>query len=142
VSTASTQQGERRRVGRQRSAVGAQLRAEATFRSAQDLYAALREAGNPIGLATVYRALQAMVEDGEVDVLRASGDGEAAYRLCSTGHHHHLVCRACGRTVEVEGAAVEAWAQQVAGAHGFREVDHLVEVFGTCADCADAADER
>jgi Fur family transcriptional regulator, ferric uptake regulator len=124
-----------RRSGRQRSAVSAQLGSETSFRSAQELYAALREQGNPIGLATVYRALQAMVEDGEVDVLRSTEDGEAVYRRCSTGHHHHLVCRACGRTVEVEGPAVESWARAVAEAHGFSDVDHLVEVVGTCADC-------
>ena len=123
-----------RRTGPQRSAVATLLGEQESFRTAQELYAQLREQGNTIGLATVYRALQALVEDGEVDVLR-SDDGEAAYRRCSTGHHHHLVCRSCGRTVEVEGQDVERWARSVADAHGFSQVDHLVEVFGTCAAC-------
>ena len=123
-----------RRTGPQRSAVATLLGEQESFRTAQELYAQLREQGNTIGLATVYRALQALVEDGEVDVLR-SDDGEAAYRRCSTGHHHHLVCRSCGRTVEVEGQDVERWARAVADAHGFSQVDHLVEVFGTCAAC-------
>ena len=61
---------------------------------------------------------------------------EAVYRACSTHHHHHLVCRACGRTVEVEGPAVERWADKVAEDHGFRDVTHTLEIFGTCADCA------
>ena len=125
-----------RRIGRQRAAVQELLGAGTAFRSTQDIYADLRERGNPIGLATVYRALQAMVEDGEADVLRSGDDAEAVYRRCSPQHHHHLVCRSCGRTVEVEGQAVERWARSVADAHGFSDVDHVVEVFGTCARCA------
>ncbi|MQA98335.1 MAG: transcriptional repressor [Streptosporangiales bacterium] len=106
------------------------------FRSAQDIYADLRATGAKIGLTTVYRALQTMCEKGEVDVLR-NDDGEAVYRACRTEeHHHHLVCRHCGRTVEVEGPAVERWADRVAAEHGFRDVTHTVEVFGTCADCS------
>ncbi len=124
-----------RRATRQRAAVSALLDAQQTFRSAQDLHAELRQRGDPVGLATVYRTLQAMTEDGELDVLRAD-DGEAAYRRCATGaHHHHLVCRGCGRTVEVEDAPVEAWAAGVATEHGFADVEHQVEVFGTCSAC-------
>lgn len=58
------------------------------------------------------------------------------YRQCSKGHHHHLVCRQCGRTVEVEGPTVEAWAAAIAGEHGFTDISHTMEVFGTCRDCA------
>jgi Fur family ferric uptake transcriptional regulator len=76
-----------------------------------------------------------MSDAGEVDVLRTD-DGEAAYRLCSEGHHHHLVCTACGKTVEVEGRSVERWANKVAEEHGFTEIAHTVEVFGTCRSCA------
>lgn len=112
----------------------AELEKAADFLSAQEVYARLREAGTRIGLTTVYRALQGMVDTGEVDVLRA-GDGETAYRRCSTGHHHHLVCRRCRRTVEVEGPAVERWAERVATDHGFADVEHTVEVFGTCDRC-------
>jgi Fur family ferric uptake transcriptional regulator len=105
------------------------------FRSAQDLHDLLRRRGDSVGLTTVYRTLQALAEAGEVDVLRTD-DGEAVYRRCSTGHHHHLVCRGCGRTVEVAGPTVERWADQVAAEHGFTEVSHTLEIFGTCADCA------
>ena len=66
----------------------------------------------------------------------SSADGEAVYRRCSRGHHHHLVCRGCGRTVEVEGPAVERWADRVAEEHGFTDVSHTLEVFGTCASCS------
>ncbi len=104
------------------------------FRSAQQLHARLRGDGDKVGLATVYRALQQLTDDGELDVRRTE-DGEATYRLCSTGHHHHLVCRSCGRTIEVESGAVERWAAAVAREHGFRAVDHTVEITGTCSSC-------
>jgi Fur family ferric uptake transcriptional regulator len=120
-----------RRTGRQREAVAAFLAGENTFRSAQSIHGELRERGSSIGLATVYRALQGLVEDSQVDALRTD-DGEVVYRRCSRGHHHHLVCRDCGRTVEVEGPAVERWATRVAEAHGFRDVSHTLEIFGTC----------
>jgi Fur family transcriptional regulator, ferric uptake regulator len=103
------------------------------FRSAQEIYAELRSSGSKIGLTTVYRALQVLSDQGEVDVLRTD-EGEAVYRACRTEeHHHHLVCRVCGRTVEIEGPAVEKWAEAVGAEHGFRDVTHTVEVFGTCS---------
>jgi Fur family ferric uptake transcriptional regulator len=104
------------------------------FRSAQEIHEELRRDGEGIGLTTVYRTLQNLSESGEVDVLRTDS-GEAVYRRCSTHHHHHLVCRRCGRTVEVEGPAVESWAQRIAEENGFSEVSHTVEVFGVCAKC-------
>ena len=76
----------------------------------------------------------ALADEGAVDVLRTA-DGESAYRRCTDSHHHHLVCRSCGRTVEVEGPQVERWADQVATAHGFAEVSHTIEIFGRCRDC-------
>ena len=123
-----------RRPTRQRAAVAAVLADVEEFRSAQDLHALLREAGEKVGLATVYRTLQAMAADGSIDMLRTA-EGEAVYRACSTGHHHHLVCRECGKTVEVEGPAVELWAHKVSTEHGFSDVQHTLEIFGTCAAC-------
>jgi len=122
------------RTTRQRTAVAAVLADCDEFRSAQDLHALLRSRGEAIGLTTVYRTLQALADAGELDALRQA-DGETVYRRCSTGHHHHLVCRECGRTVEVAGPAVEAWADRVARAHGYHDVEHTVEVFGTCSEC-------
>jgi Fur family transcriptional regulator, ferric uptake regulator len=122
------------RATRQRTAVAAVLDEVDGFRSAQDIHALLRTQGETVGLTTVYRALTAMADAGEVDVLRTD-DGEAAYRRCGSTHHHHLVCRVCGRTVEVEGPTVERWAEQVAGDHGFLDVTHSVEVFGRCPEC-------
>ena len=124
-----------RRETRQRHAVAVALGETAEFVSAQEIHARLRDGGDGVGLATVYRTLQHLAEDGEVDVLR-TGDGEAVYRRCaSSGHHHHLTCRSCRRTVELDNAAVERWARAVGEENGFVDVDHVVEVFGTCADC-------
>jgi Fur family transcriptional regulator, ferric uptake regulator len=122
------------RSTRQRAAVASVLDEQDEFRTAQEIHAALREAGEAVGLTTVYRTLQALADSQEVDVLR-NADGETAYRRCSKGHHHHLVCRDCGRTVEVEGPAVERWADKVAAEHGYTDVSHTLEIFGTCSDC-------
>ncbi|MFI6477502.1 Fur family transcriptional regulator [Nonomuraea sp. NPDC050663] len=125
-----------------RDAVHDILRSSDSFRSAQDVYAQLRSDGAKIGLTTVYRALQALADGGMVDVLRTD-DGESVYRACTTdSHHHHLVCRACGRTVEVAGPDVERWAEAVGAEHGFTEVTHTVEVFGTCAECSASRTSR
>ncbi|MFF2087006.1 Fur family transcriptional regulator [Nocardia sp. NPDC058176] len=125
------------RSTRQRSAISALLGDIDEFRSAQELHDELRKRGEGIGLTTVYRTLQSLADAGMVDVLRTDS-GESVYRQCSSGHHHHLVCRQCGRTVEVEGPTVEAWAESIAGEHGFTEVSHTLEIFGTCRDCVRA----
>nr|WP_199783783.1 Fur family transcriptional regulator [Streptomyces sp. SID4913] len=126
----------RGRSTRQRAAVAAALDEVDEFRSAQELHDVLKHRGDSVGLTTVYRTLQSLADAGEVDVLRTT-EGESVYRRCSTGdHHHHLVCRMCGKAVEVEGPVVEQWAETIAAQHGFVNVAHTVEVFGTCADCA------
>lgn len=126
------------RMTRQRSAVSDALAGLEDFRSAQQLHELLREQGVGVGLATVYRTLQSLAEDGAVDVLRTP-EGESVYRRCTRrGHHHHLVCRGCGHTVEVEGPGVEAWADQVGAAHGFAAIEHTVELSGLCAECRTA----
>lgn len=124
-----------KRSTRQRTAVARLLDQLDDFRSAQELHEELRKRGEGIGLTTVYRTLQSLADAGEIDVLRTD-TGEAIYRRCSSHHHHHLVCRNCGHTVEVEGPAVERWAERVAAENGFSDVSHTVEIFGTCERCA------
>ncbi len=128
-----------RRSTKQGAAVDRVLAAADGFRTAQMLHDELRHRGEPIGLTTVYRHLKRLAEDGAVDVV-IRPDGEAAYRRCgsaSTGeperHHHHLVCRTCGYSVEVEGPEVEAWAHRVATEWGFTDVTHTLEIFGECS---------
>ena len=122
---------------RQRGEVIALLRQTDEFRSAQQLHAELRGRGAKIGLTTVYRTLQALCEHGEVDAMRLP-NGEQVYRRCSQAHHHHLICRHCARTVEVATRVVEAWTERVAAEHGYTEVGHTLEIFGTCAGCSAA----
>ena len=122
------------RPTRQRRAVAAALESFDDFRSAQDIHDLLRASGENVGLSTVYRTLQTLADSGEVDMLRTK-EGEAVYRRCSPRHHHHLVCRSCGRTVEVEWPSVERWSANVAAEHGFTDVVHTLEIFGACPDC-------
>jgi len=125
----------------QRERVREELSDARGFVSAQSLHQALREANTGIGLATVYRALAGLAASGEADSLQ-SPEGEALYRAChSEGHHHHLICRSCGMTVEIEATDVEQWAQRTAALHGFRDAEHVVDIFGLCANCAAAAQE-
>jgi len=126
----------RPRSTRQREAIAAVLEDVTEFRSAQEIHDELRRRGNRVGLATVYRQLGNLAERGVVDVLHTGG-GETVYRRCAAEvHHHHLVCRSCGKTVEFEGPEIERLAERVARRAGFRDVSHTVEILGTCSDCA------
>lgn len=121
---------------RQRAQVLALLEEIDDFRTAQQLHLDLCARGAKVGLTTVYRTLQLLVDAGELDTMRLP-TGEQLYRRCgATQHHHHLVCRLCGTTVEVEGAAVERWADKLASEHGFTDVSHTLEIFGSCPQCA------
>jgi Fur family ferric uptake transcriptional regulator len=118
----------------QKDAVKHALGEAAGFVSAQQLHLVLRNHGSTIGLATVYRALADLANQGEADSLQ-SKDGELLYRACGTEHHHHLICRSCGKTVEIEASKVEAWADEVAKSHGFTQPSHTIDIFGVCASC-------
>jgi Fur family transcriptional regulator, ferric uptake regulator len=136
VTTQQPARGTRARGTRQAQALAAALADMHGFSSAQEIHAALRRKGEQVGLTTVYRHLQALSETGEVDAIR-DDHGEILYRRCETTvHHHHLTCRSCGKSVEVEGKAVERWAERVAAEAGFTEIGHTVELFGLCPDCA------
>lgn len=108
---------------------------ETTFRTAQDIHAQIRDAGSPVGLTSVYRAVQTLADDGDLDAVRLA-NGELAYRACTARrHHHHLVCTSCGDAVEVTAAAVERWVGDVARRHGYRVDEHVLEITGTCRRC-------
>ena len=124
-----------RRRTRQRAAVEDLLTGIDEFRTAQQIHALLQASGERVGLTPVYRSLALMAQAGQVDVLLAE-DGEARYRACSSGHHHHLVCRECGSTVEVTATPVERWARTIAEQNGFTDVSHTVEIQGLCEACS------
>jgi Fur family ferric uptake transcriptional regulator len=125
-----------RRPTRAQRAVMAALDGEQRFRSAQEIFAVLRAGGDPTGLTSVYRALQALTADGVVDS-RRTPSGETVYRRCDeTDHHHHLVCGDCGTTVEIAEPALERVLAKLATKHGFAPDGHLIEMTGRCAACA------
>ena len=122
----------------QKSAVRKALEHAQGFASAQELYQNILESGLKVGLTTVYRAITELAEANEVDVLTGE-DGQSKYRLCSTSHHHHLICRVCGKTVEFDLAGFEAAAATLAREHGFGELTHSIELFGICKNCGVAS---
>ena len=130
------------RMTKQRQAVLDELTRVSDFRSAQQIFEDLHSQGQRVGLATVYRSLQGLAEDGRVDTLRST-EGEVLYRSCaSEHHHHHLVCRTCGFTEEIEQSQIESWVSAVAADHGFSDVEHSLELFGLCASCREKESAR
>lgn len=120
---------------RQQSEVRIALAGASGFRSAQQLHAHLRDRGIRIGLTTVYRILHSLADSGEIDVMRLPR-GEQLFRRCHIDtHHHHLMCRRCGRAVEIQGMGVDAQAERLAAEYGFSDIAHAVEIFGTCSEC-------
>lgn len=124
---------DRMRNTRQKDVIRESLAHTDGFVSAQRLHERLEDDGEHISLATVYRQLNAMEEQGLVDTVRMNG--QQLFRLCSDDrHHHHLVCVSCGKTVEIDPPS-EAWLRNVADTYGFTIESHTLEVFGLCADC-------
>jgi Fur family transcriptional regulator, ferric uptake regulator len=121
------------RATRQRLTVLEALRGREGSVTAQDLHMELRQAGEPVGLTTVYRTLASLAESGFLDTF--SREGEQAFRLCADGHHHHLVCETCNKVEEITAEEVERWVGSVAQAHGFTVTGHRADIFGVCADC-------
>ncbi|HYN37420.1 MAG TPA: transcriptional repressor [Actinomycetota bacterium] len=126
----------KQRSTRQRTAILHLLQEAESFLSAQEMYDALRKKDLKVGLTTVYRNLQMMADMNEVDVVRRE-DGESIFRLCDADdHHHHLVCRSCGFTVELANDQLEKWAKALAKKHRFSDVTHDMELFGLCRTCS------
>lgn len=103
--------------------------------SAEQLYDMVKKRDPSIGQATVYRVLKLMVEAGlarEVDF----GDNVMRYEHCyNHPHHDHLVCRGCGKTVEVVDSVIEELQKRVAESFGFELTDHEMYLYGLCESC-------
>jgi len=125
------------RPTRQRLLVLETLGAEPHDATAQEIYSRLRQAGEPVGLATVYRTLALLSEHDVVDEL-THHPGETCYRLCGEGHHHHLVCASCHGVAEIAGCELDDWLGPAAAQQGFAPTSHTLEVTGLCAACQSA----
>jgi Fur family transcriptional regulator, ferric uptake regulator len=122
------------RATRQRITVLAELMGERDDVTAQELHERLRGRGERLGLATVYRTLGLLAEEGVIDAL-SHRPGELCYRWCGDGHHHHLVCSSCHRVVELAHCELDPWLDRISQAHGFVTTGHRLEVSGLCAEC-------
>jgi Fur family transcriptional regulator, ferric uptake regulator len=122
------------RPTRQRITVLAELMGEQDDVTAQELHERLRGRGKRLGLATVYRTLGLLAEEGVIDAL-SHRPGELCYRWCGDGHHHHLVCSSCHRVVELADCELDPWLDRISQAHGFVTTGHRLEVSGLCAEC-------
>lgn len=127
------------RPTRQRLELLTELANEPNDATAQELWRRLRaRQQSSVGLATVYRTLAVLRERQVVDTLAHHGT-ELCYRLCSSTHHHHLVCRDCHRVVELDECELGEWIGRLATKHGFTALDHSLEVEGICSDCRKAS---
>lgn len=126
---------ERRYVTRSRERIVDLMRRERRYLSASAIVRALSDRGRRTARSTVYRTLDLLVSLG-LAAKRTESDGEQAYVLCPSVHHHHAICRSCGIVEDVECAAVERFSERLRDRHGFILDDHALEFFGRCAACA------
>ncbi|MGF1497709.1 MAG: Fur family transcriptional regulator [Elainellaceae cyanobacterium] len=101
--------------------------------SAQDLYVELRHRGKGVGLATVYRSLDALKLAGSVQV-RTLANGESLYSLAKEDRHH-LTCLQCGKSISIDECPVHELERQLNQSHQFKIYYHTLEFFGLCTSC-------
>ena len=111
------------------------LNVEPRFLSAAEIHHRLEAGGAKVSLSTVYRTLEHLQSKGTVTA-RVDDRGEASFMLCAPArHHHHAICRVCGRVEDVDCAATDVFAQSLRALHGFELDGHDMEFFGTCRQC-------
>src|SRR6476619_859051 len=104
--------------------------------SAQDLYVELRNHSQSMGLATVYRSLEALKLEGVVQV-RTLATGESLYS-CLQQDKHHLTCLQCGASIPIHECPVHELETQLQKSHQFKIYYHTLEFFGLCDSCQTA----
>ncbi|MCA1798707.1 MAG: ferric iron uptake transcriptional regulator [Xanthomonadaceae bacterium] len=102
--------------------------------SAEDMYKALLEQGQEIGLATVYRVLTQFEAAGLVSRLHFEG-GNSIFELNEGAHHDHMVCVKCGRVKEFVDEVIEKQQQVIAAKAGWEMTDHALYIYGICPAC-------
>jgi Fur family ferric uptake transcriptional regulator len=123
-----------RNTSQRREIIGVLSRVQG-FVSAQELHSFIVRDGGQISLATVYAQLKRLTSTGEIDVVMTDR-GESLYRRCVVdAHHHHLACRHCGATVEVDAPELEKWARDIGERFGYHDLRHILELNGICPVC-------
>lgn len=107
---------------------------EVRHQSAEDIYQALRDDGEEIGLATVYRVLTQFEAAGLVERHHFES-GQAVFELSEKGHHDHIVCVTCGKVEEFFDEMIENRQREIARDKGYKVTDHSLTLYGQCPDC-------
>jgi Fur family ferric uptake transcriptional regulator len=102
--------------------------------SAEDIYQALRDEGEEVGLATVYRVLTQFEAAGLVTRHHFEG-GQAVFELNREGHHDHIVCVGCGKVEEFVDEIIEQQQAKIADKKGYVITDHSLILYGKCPEC-------
>lgn len=123
------------RITKQRTTIVAELAAMRRYVTAQQLHDRLGKRRPAIGLATVYRTLEALCRVGAA-ATRPGRGGESAYLFCGGDHHHHAVCTKCGSVADVPCRSTAGIERSLRAALRFRLTKHQMEFFGLCARCA------
>ncbi len=128
---------EKRRNSSRRNLILEHLQGVDRFLSSQEIHKQMKSRGESLGLATVYRQLEILVDEGHLDSI-VSPQGEKLFRHCGVdeSHHHHIICRKCGMTRQIEISEVEEMAELAAKRYKFTGVTHNLEIFGLCEKCS------
>lgn len=102
--------------------------------SAEDVYKALIEADEDVGLATVYRVLTQFETAGLVMRHHFEG-GSSVFELTTIDHHDHIVCQSCGSVEEFYDEVIEDQQEKIAKKYGFKITDHSMYLYGICKEC-------
>lgn len=106
--------------------------------TAEELFNLIRRQDDQISIATVYRNLRLLEEQGAVRKVFVSDDATAYYESAdsNTSHsHHHLICRQCGAIIDFEEDLLDSLEKFIERTKGFTIQDHRVAFFGICAEC-------
>ena len=122
------------RVTSQRLAVAAALSSSPRQVTAQELWERMRPRHRRLGRATVFRTMK-LLTDLNILCRVLLEDGALHYRLSTRGHHHHLVCRDCGRVEDFSKCDVEPLVRELARATDYEIEGHWLEVYGRCETC-------
>lgn len=113
--------------------------------TAEEIYMIVKTDCPEIGLATVYRTIQLLLELNLIDRINLD-DGFVRYEIGSVGendskhHHHHLICRSCGRVFSFQDDLLEELEEKILKTTGFQVVDHEVKLYGYCEECGGKTD--